>query len=63
MRKFSFLLALLCLWGARLSAQADNSALRQRLNFVFANINKSQIPTGFLAEYGLPCAFKNGFPY
>ena len=32
---------------------AQTDALRDKLNLVFSNINKSQIPTGFLEEYGV----------
>jgi hypothetical protein len=33
---------------------AQTSPVRTQLNSVFANINKSQVPTGFLQEYGEP---------
>ncbi len=35
-------------------AIAQTSPLQDKLNHVFANIDKSQIPTGFLEEYGVP---------
>lgn len=50
---FSFLLVL-SLWGpGHLFAQAVDPT-RAALDNVFANIDKSQVPTGFLAEYALP---------
>lgn len=33
---------------------AQNDPLREKLDHVFTNINKSQVPTGFLEEYGNP---------
>jgi hypothetical protein len=39
-------------FSIQLMAQTD--PLRQKLDLVFANINKNQVPTGFLEEYGSP---------
>ncbi len=33
---------------------AQTDPISTQLNSVFANVNKSQIPTGFLQEYGIP---------
>jgi len=33
---------------------AQTDPLRTQLNTVFANVDKSQVPTGFLQEYGVP---------
>lgn len=44
------LLLLICL--ARYDSIAQTFPLRQKLDLVFANIDKSQVPTGFLAEFG-----------
>jgi len=44
-----FLLSLVCS-----SAFAQTDPVRTQLNSIFANINKSQVPTGFLQEYGEP---------
>lgn len=45
----TFMLLLLCSFGF---AQTD--PISTQLNSVFANIDKSQVPTGFLQEYGIP---------
>ena len=50
---YSFLLALALCGPARLYAQAVDPT-RAALDNVFANVDKSQVPTGFLAEYALP---------
>ncbi len=41
----------LTLFVGMVDAQSD--PLRDKLNLVFANINKSQVPTGFLEEFGV----------
>ncbi|MGI4870137.1 MAG: hypothetical protein ACRYFX_03045 [Janthinobacterium lividum] len=56
MRHFSLLLLLSALLAAPLASQAQLSgsdSLRQRLNFLFAPLNKSQVPTAYLEEYGV----------
>ncbi|MGI8584489.1 MAG: hypothetical protein ACR2KX_20050 [Chitinophagaceae bacterium] len=35
-----------------LFGNAQTDALRNNLNTIFQNIDKSQVPTGFLEEYG-----------
>jgi hypothetical protein len=47
-----FLAPVLFLWCTLVMAQTD--PLRDQLNLVFANVNKSLVPTGFLQEYGMP---------
>ncbi len=42
---------------------AQTDALRTKLNSIFQNIDKSQVPTGYLEEYGaglLPLNIFNG---
>ncbi|RZK98099.1 MAG: hypothetical protein EOO62_26985, partial [Hymenobacter sp.] len=53
MNKLYFLFLLL---SAPLVSQAQLSgadSLRQRLNTIFAHLDKSQVPTGYLEEYGV----------
>lgn len=51
MKKIYLRILLLCVSG-QLAAQTY--PLRDKLNLVFAHIDKSQVPTGFLEEYGAP---------
>ncbi len=54
MKKFYLFWMLLALAGpSRLFAQAVDPT-RAALDNVFANVDKSQVPSGFLAEYALP---------
>jgi hypothetical protein len=46
---YGFILSFLCVNG-----YAQTSPVRTQLNNVFSNIDKSQVPTGFLQEYGEP---------
>lgn len=57
-RCFTFCAAvLLALPFARpAQAQAPLPTPRQALDTHFANLDKTQVPTGFLADYGLPLA-------
>ena len=50
---FTFLLLLALCGPTRLLAQADDPT-RAALDNVFAHVDKSQVPTGFLAEYAQP---------
>jgi len=55
MKKY-YLLATLCGLLGLLPAHAQSpgaDSLRQKLDVIFANINKSQVPTGYLYEYGV----------
>jgi hypothetical protein len=53
MKKLYFLLLLSLLSPAHLYAQATDS-MRLKLDYFFANIDKSQVPTGFLDAYATP---------
>ncbi|HEX8428399.1 hypothetical protein [Hymenobacter sp.] len=53
---FTFLLALLLGRPVALRAQALTDDTRQQLDYLFAPLDKTQVPTGFLIEYGLPLA-------
>lgn len=55
MKKLYLLLLLTVVGLARLHAQS-NDPTRATLNNIFAPLDKAQVPTGFLAEYGLPLA-------
>ncbi len=60
MKKIFLLLSLLIV-GLYSFAQID--PLRQKLDSVFQNVNKTQIPTGYLKEYGaelMPLHWFNG---
>ena len=65
-RCFTYCLALLMAALLACPAQAQTPPLptpRQALDTHFANLDKTQVPTGFLAEYGVPLAplhFFNG---
>ncbi len=48
--KLFTLLLLLCV----VTVHAQTDPLRDKLNNVFANVNKTEITTGFLAEFGAP---------
>jgi hypothetical protein len=50
--KLAYYSFLLCAMSFVSFAQTD--PLRNQLNSVFTNIDKSQVPTGFLEEYGVP---------
>lgn len=59
--KLRFLIvSYLMLSYAFVQAQTTDS-LRLRLNAIFQGIDKSQVPTGYLAEYGIP--FVNLFDF
>lgn len=60
MKKFCCSILLLCSFSFGLVAQTD--PLRDKLNLIFANINKSQVPTGFLEEYGVHLVPLDVFP-
>lgn len=47
------ILAVYLIFGIYIDNLAQLDPIRDKLNFVFANIDKSQIPTGFLEEYGI----------
>lgn len=53
MKKLYLLLLLTVVGLARLHAQS-NDPTRATLDNIFAPLDKAQVPTGFLAEYGLP---------
>ena len=44
----------LSLFTQHLKAQVDTSTTQKLLQYIFQNIDKSQIPTNFLEEYGCP---------
>jgi len=50
MKKLILLLSLI--FGCESNLIAQSYPLREKLDLVFSNIDKSQIPTGFLAEFG-----------
>jgi len=54
-RYFFFLLSLLLGSAGGLRAQAP-AAMRAQLDYVFANLDKSQVPTGLLVEAAVPLA-------
>ena len=55
MKKFYVLLiAGALLVSNSLLAVAQSDTLRKKLDAVFQHVDKSQVPTGFLAEYGYP---------
>lgn len=47
---FLFLLSALLLPGRSHAQLSGSDSLRQRLNTLFAPLDKSQVPTGYLAE-------------
>jgi hypothetical protein len=53
MKKLYFLLLLSLLGSSRLYAQVTDS-MRLKLDYLFANLDKSQVPTGFLDAYATP---------
>ena len=50
----AFLCLVLSLFVQKTNAQLDTSTTKKLLQYVFQNIDKTQIPTGFLEEYGCP---------
>mgnify|MGYP000017526665 CR=1 FL=1 len=52
MKKIKLAILTLALIFLTLFAQAQTDALRNQLNTIFQNIDKSQVPSGFLEEYG-----------
>jgi len=52
-----FLLAMLCSFLS--FGQTDD--LRHQLDYLFGNLNASQVPSGYLAPYGLDMADKADF--
>ncbi|GAA4356306.1 hypothetical protein GCM10023185_19990 [Hymenobacter saemangeumensis] len=61
MKQLFLCLALLCAAGSA-GAQTLTGAdsLRQQLAYIFAPLDKSQVPTGCLANYAVPLAANNG---
>ena len=53
---FKIIVAVIVLTTAsiQLNAQVDTSTTQKLLQYIFQPIDKNQIPTGFLEEYGCP---------
>ena len=45
----------------KLNAQVDTSTTQKLLQYIFQPIDKNQIPTGFLEEYGCPIILASTF--
>jgi len=52
------LLSLLCL-ATFYNVQAQNTAYANRMQYIFGNINKTKVTTGYLKEFGVLGEFKN----
>ena len=52
----TLLLAALLLTSTTSAYAQTPDPVRQKLDLIFANLDKSQVPTGRLAEYALPLA-------
>jgi hypothetical protein len=64
MKRFRFFITLLVI-ACNLSAQNSAQGLIDQLNYVFQNLDKSRISTGFLSDYGIQVidpVYFNGIP-
>lgn len=61
MHKLYFLLLLSWTLLARTAAAQTTDPVRQKLDAIFANLDKSQVPTGRLAEAAVPLAALQNF--
>ena len=57
---FTLLLAILLLAGPALAQTSD--PVRTKLDLIFANLDASQVPTGYLAEYATPLLPLDTYP-
>ena len=48
------LFSVIILLGNKADAQVDTSTTQKLLQYIMQPLDKSQIPTGFLEEYGAP---------
>ena len=49
-----YFLIILCSFFCKLGNAQTNDPLRNKLDTIFQNLDKTQIPTGYLAEYVCP---------
>lgn len=64
MKKIVFVLPFLCFWYVGF-AQTPTDEFINRMNYVFANVNRNNVSTGLLSNYGaqaIPLEYYNGVP-